>query len=697
MNQPGRAPDPAALLRLAFAHHQAGRTVAARAHYQDVLALAPTNPDALHLLGLIEIGDGATEAGIARIRAALAEAPTMLAAWANLGTALRRAGRPEEALPCFARVLAATPLDPDALAGTGHALRDLGRTAEAVAALTAATTQRPQDGALHAALGLALQAEERHAEAEAALRTAAALRPADASIPLNLGDTLRALGRGPEVAACFRRALELRPNYPEALINLGAVALEAKSFLESETLQRRALALRPDSAEAHLGLGNVLMARDQPAQAAASYRTAIRLAPTRLDARSNLHAALVKLKLWPEMLANAEAIRAAHPSAPFGPFALGDALSGFDRFDDAIQAYRAAIALDPAQHPAWEGIGNAERNRGRLPQAIAAFRQAILAGPENHSARANLALAQLVTGDLPAGLDGYESRWDCNTALTIRPRPDTPLWTGAAPLADKRILLQAEQGFGDTLQMLRYVAPVAARAAHVVLEVQPRLRTLLADFPGVQLITAEQPRPPTDLHITLMSLPRAFRTTLASIPAAARLAIPAVHRARWASLLPPDPRPSIGVVWAGNPGHSNDRNRSIPLALFRRIIAAAPGRVLVLHPEIAAADAAELADQPNLLALPSLLQPTAEPVDFADTAAAIARLDLVITVDTAVAHLAGSLGRPTWVLLPFAPDWRWLLDREDTPWYPSLRLFRQPAPADWASVVDRVAASLGGR
>ncbi len=700
MNQPGRAPDPADLLRLAFAHHQAGRTVDARAHYQNVLALAPANPDALHLLGLIEIGNGAREAGIARIRAALAAAPTMFTAWANLGTALRRAGQPEEALACFARVLEASPDDPDAsaisdaLAGTGHALRDLGRTAEAVDVFTRAAAQclkngRPQDGSLHVALALALQAEGRHAEAEPAFRAALALRPADATVPLNLGVTLRALGRSAEVGPCFRRALELRPNYPEALINLGVVALEAESFVQSETLQRRALALRPDSAEAHLGLGNVLMARGKPAEAAASYRTALRLAPTRLDASSNLHAALAKLKAWPEMLANAEAIRRAHPAAAFGPFALGDALLGRGRFDDAIVAYREAIARDPLHHIAWEGVGNAHRKLNHIDAAIGAYRQAVLIGPENHSAQANLALAQLLTGDFPAGLDGYESRWNCDTKLTIRPRPDSPVWTGAAPLADKRILLQAEQGFGDTLQMLRYVAPVAARAAHVVLEVQPGLQTLLADVPGVELITTADPRPPTDLHITLMSLPRAFGTRLASIPAApSYLAAAAARCRRWATLLPRDSRPTIGVVWAGNPSHINDRNRSMPLALFRRIIAAAPGHVIPLQPHLPPGDQALLAGLPNLL------DRGAELVDFADTAAAITQLDLVITVDTAVAHLAGALGRPAWVLLPFAPDWRWLLGREDSPWYPSLRLFRQPAPADWDSVVDRVAAEL---
>jgi hypothetical protein len=237
--------------------------------------------------------------------------------------------------------------------------------------------------------------------------------------------------------------------------------------------------------------------------------------------------------------------------------------------------------------------------------------------------------------------------------------------------------------------MLRYLPAVAARAADVVLEVQPKLATLLAGIPGARLITADDPRPPTDLHVTLMSLPRAFGTRLATIPAATPyLAAPEPHRRRWASRLPPGGS-AIGVVWAGNPEHINDRNRSIPLAMFRRILDAAPGRVVPLQPERSPADAALLAT------LPTVLDPGH--ADFADTAAIIERLCLVITVDTAVAHLAGALGRPVWTLLPFSPDWRWLLDREDSPWYPSMRLFRQPAPGDWASVVERVAVELRRR
>lgn len=676
---------PPGLLQQGFAHHQAGRSVAARACYQDVLAREPENPDALHLLGLIEIGDGATEAGIARIRRALALAPTMRAAWGNLATALRRAGRPGEALDCYARVLADTPDDADALSGRAQALRTLGRYEEALSAFADALGRRPQDGALHAARGLVLQALGRHAEAEAALRVAATLRPNDASIPLNLGVSLRALGRGAEVAACFRRALELRPDYPEALINLGAVALEAKSFVESETLQRRALTLRPDLPEAHTGLGNVLMARELPAQAARSYRTALALAPERLDTASNLHAALVRLRAWAEVLDNARAITDRHPGHAFGPFAEGAALAGLGRYDEAIAAFRRALALDPLQHDAWAGIGNAHRALNRIAEALAAFRKAVLIGPENHAAGADLAFTQLVAGDFAAGLEGYETRWDCDATLTIRPRPESPVWTGAAPLAGRTVLVQAEQGHGDTLQMLRYLPELARRAARVVLEVQPALATLLAGLAEVTLITADAPRPPHDLHIPMMSLARAFGTRLATIPPPAGLAVAPERRRRWAAALPAGRR-LIGVVWAGNPKHVNDHNRSIGLARFRPIIAAAPGLVVPLQPERAEGDAALLAGLPNIHD-PRL-------VDFADTAAIIERLDLVITVDTAVAHLAGTLGRPVWTLLPFSPDWRWLLDRDDTPWYPSMRLFRQPAPEDWASVVTRVTAEL---
>ncbi|MBN8891569.1 MAG: hypothetical protein BGP12_20905 [Rhodospirillales bacterium 70-18] len=684
-------PDTAGLLRAALAHHQAGRGVQARALYRDVLAAEPNNPDALHLLGLIEINDGQTEAGIARIRAALAASPAMPAAWANLGTALRRAGRRDEAVASFQRALALHGDDGEALAGLGHTLRELGRGAEAMAALGRAATLRPRDGSVRAALGLALQAEGRHAEAEAALRAAMALRPADATIPLNLGVSLRALGRHGEVGPCFRQALVLRPDYPEALVNLGAVALEAKSFAESEALQRRALALRPDSVEAQLGLGNALMARERPAEAAACYRAAIRLAPARLDARSNLHAALAKLRLWDEMHDNARAIVAAHPQAAAGPHCLADALMGLGRFEAAIDQFRRALALDPRLDAAQEGIGNALRSLNRVEEAVTALSAAILLNPENHSAQANLAMARLVQGDFTAGLEEYESRWQCGVPLTVRPRPDLPVWTGAADLAGRRILLQAEQGFGDTLQMVRYGPLVAARGARVVLEVQPALKTLLAGFPGAeQVISSDEARPECDLHCTLMSLPRAFGTRLETIPARVPyLPVPAPHARRWAGLLKGG-GPRIGIAWAGNPDHRNDHNRSIPLQSFRRVVEAAECRFVVLQLHVAEAD------RPVLAGLGGVSDMRSELQDFAHTAAAVAQMDLVICVDTVLAHLAGALARPTWVMLPFSPDWRWLLGRADSPWYPGMRLFRQPAPGDWDSVVDAVAAALRG-
>lgn len=300
------------------------------------------------------------------------------------------------------------------------------------------------------------------------------------------------------------------------------------------------------------------------------------------------------------------------------------------------------------------------------------------------------------------GLADYEARWDCDTPLLARPRPDCPLWTGAALGPGQRLLLQAEQGFGDTLQMLRYLPAVLAAgggAGEVVVEVQPELRTLLAPvfdtLPGARLITTAEARPPVGRALTLMSLPRVFSTTLATIPPPARLTVPEEARRRWEERWPaelaPATGPLVGVVWAGNPGHTNDRDRSVPLALFQRVIGAAPGAVVALQPQLRPGDAALLEGLPNLRDLRGLL------TDFAETAALILRLDLVITVDSAVAHLAGTLGRPVWLLLPFAPDWRWLRGRADSPWYPGMRLFRQAAPGAWAPVVERVAAALRAR
>jgi hypothetical protein len=282
-------------------------------------------------------------------------------------------------------------------------------------------------------------------------------------------------------------------------------------------------------------------------------------------------------------------------------------------------------------------------------------------------------------------------RWRAEGFAAHQPAPDSsqPQWTGQVPLEGRSILLFAEQGLGDTIQFLRYVPLVARRAARVLLQLPPALLPVLPD-PGAncRVLRPGEPVPPHDLQCSLMSLPYAFGTALADIPAEIPyLQADADRRAHWAQILASARRPRVGIVWSGNPQHRNDRRRSIPLPMFRAID---PGAVqfAALQPQVRDADREALAGWPDVLDFGPELR------DFAETAALIEALDLVVTVDTSVAHLAGALGKPVWILLPYVPDWRWMLDRADSPWYPTAKLYRQDADRDWAPVLARVRSDL---
>jgi hypothetical protein len=369
----------------------------------------------------------------------------------------------------------------------------------------------------------------------------------------------------------------------------------------------------------------------------------------------------------------------------------GNALKELEHWAEALAAYDAVLRLRPGDAVALSNRGIVLKELHRFDEALGDFDRAIACDPTNITARYNRGLLALLLGRLPEGFDDYETRWlDPRGSLHALRRDFTaPRWNGDEPLGGRRILLYAEQGFGDTLQFCRYIPTIAAAGAHVVLEVPAALVALLADLEGVtRIVAAGRALPTFDCHCPLMSLPFAVGTTLATIPHR----IPYLHaeaakvqawRARLAGL----PRPWVGLAWAGSPVHRNDRNRSMAL---HTLLTALPAelRYVSLQKFVPASDRAVLD------AAGRLHDWTDELHDYSDTAALIEALDVIVAVDTSVAHLAGSLGKPCWVMLPFHPDWRWLLDRRDSPWYPSLVLFRQPARGDWDDVLVRVAAAL---
>jgi hypothetical protein len=413
--------------------------------------------------------------------------------------------------------------------------------------------------------------------------------------------------------------------------------------------------LPPDFAASLNNLDAVFAQTDKLAEAVAAYRQALALQPDHVGALC----------------------------------ALGNALQAQDKPDEAAAAYRRAIALQPDDAVAHCNLGIALQAQNKLEEALAAYRHAAVLTRDDPQVQLNEAVALLGAGQLRAGWPKYEYRW-CQALREKQRHFAQPLWRGETDLRGRTILLHAEQGLGDTLQLVRYAPLVAARGATVYLEVAPTLQVLCAGLPGIAAVfAAGSALPPFELHCPLMSLPLAFGTELDSIPAAVPyLQAPAERRQRWVETLAPTAGPRIGVVWSGGWYHPNRRHRNIPLATFQALFDLPAGHFFVVQKQVRPEEVAQLVTFPGVTDLSAQLH------DFADTAAVVANLDLVISADTSVAHLAGALGRPTWILLPYAAEWRWLVGREDSPWYPTARLFRQPAIGDWPAVFVRLRGEL---
>ena len=366
----------------------------------------------------------------------------------------------------------------------------------------------------------------------------------------------------------------------------------------------------------------------------------------------------------------------------------GAALRSLDRPLDALADYDRAIALAPGHAPAHTNRGVALAALNRFAEAREAYDRALALAPGDARARYNRGLARLVQGDLAGGFRDHEARWTGSDTQRGPRELGAPQWNGE-DISGRTILLHAEQGLGDAIQFARYVPMVATLGANVVLEVHAPLVPLLAQLEGAaRAIELGSPLPRFDVHCPLMSLPLAFGTTLDSIPSAVPyLRAPPGHLERWRARLGPATRPRVGLAWSGSLTLKNDRNRSIALERFARLRA--------LHLDFVALqkDLRDV-DRPALAAGPALAQFPAELADFRDTAALVDLMDIVVTVDTSIAHLAGALAKPVWLLLPFSPDWRWLLERADSPWYPTMRLWRQPRPGDWDAVLGEVEAGL---
>jgi len=655
-------------LRRAEAAFGVGRWSQAEDCCRAILRVLPHHVPALNLLGIILAQTQRLEEAERLLRQAVLSEDRDVTVLNNHGNVLKQLGRFEEALQRYAQALSLQPLYPQAHHNRGLVLRQLQRLDEAVACFERAAQIEPTYTEAHYYLGLTLLSRHSPERALASLSTAVALRPNDADCHFHRALALQQLQLPEDALTSYLRSVSLRPGFAEAHYNLGLVRQQLQRYEEALGSFECALQLAPDLAEAHNSRGLVLLQLRRFQEALASFDRALQLNPRSVEARCN----------------------------------RGVTLQRMNRFDEAEHSYQQALRIEPECAQVHVNLGVLCYERNQPQAAIAHYTQAIQLQPEFASAYLNRAHAHLLAGNFAPGWVDFQWRWkiaEGPLAQDTRFKADPP-WLGDEPIAGKTILLHAEQGIGDTLQFCRYVQQVAARGACVLLEVPASLVTLMRSLSGVhRVLAAGEPLPVSDLHCPLMSLPLALQTTLATIPAPVPYLTCDAHKVRtWHTRLGERHKLRVGLVWSGGfrPGQPEcwtiDAQRNIPPKLLAPLCHEQIEFFSLQKGEAAQAEWAALgaSDWPG----PQLRDFTHLLTDFAETAALIENLDLMISVDTSTAHLAGALGKPVWILNRFNTCWRWLLDRSDSPWYPSAKIYRQTSPGDWEGVVRRVRQDL---
>lgn len=542
------------------------------------------------------------------------------------------------------------------------------------------------------------------AEAETVYREILALRPRHFDALQLLGALALQSGRYEEGASLLKQALEIDPRQAPVQSNL-AFAMNALGRHDvALAAANRALAIKSGFVDALNNRGMALAGLNRPGEALASFEKALAAKPDFPEAWSNRSGALRDLGMPSDAVTSCDQAIALRSNYAEAWSNRGNALSDLNRPLEAQASYERALAASPELADAWNNLGLTFVDMNRHADALACYERALALSPTAAETHWNRALCLLQRGELAAGFAEYEWRWQRKRIAPSRRAFDAPLWLGDAPLAGKTILLHAEQGLGDTLQFCRYAARVAALGARVLLEVQPELTRLLAGLKGVaELVTAGETLPVFDYHSPLLSLPLALRTTIDTIPAATPylFADPQTSAGWHARIAEAVPRHAlkVGLVWAGGSRphvpelRKNDARRSLTFDRFAPIIEV-PGVQFFSLQKGGQAEQQLGAMREHHEASRRIIDWTAQLTDFADTAALVDNLDLVISVDTSTAHLAGAMNKPVWILNRLDTCWRWMLEREDSPWYPSARLFRQPALGDWDSVIEGVTRAL---
>jgi len=653
-----KPPPVVSLYQAAVAAGRAGKLSEAEAGFRAVLAQDQRHADALHMLGITLHRQGRSREAEELIRRALTvrEDAFFLD---NLGNLLWEVDRLPEAEAAYRRALALQPESINVRFNLGKLLKNLQRDDEAERVLRQALIIFPAHPEIYHWLGTMLYERSELQASELTFKHSLALAPDDFDSLINLGRLYKDLDRLEDAANCYRRMLILQPQSDLGHFNLGVMLEDLNRFPEAEKSLRRALVVQPDMVEAHLNLGNRLRDANRTREAIVHYKRVLELDPARAEGHNN----------------------------------VGIALMEFYQAEPAMTYFQRAIALKPSDISAHLNVNLILRDTGRLEESKAYCQRTLEMFPDNPFPHLSHAYALLQTGDLRRGWQEFEYRWKVpndEPEFTFT----QPIWYGKEDLRGKAILVYSEQGLGDTLQFVRYAALLAERGATVYLIVPRLLKSLVASCPGVSgVFVIGDALPPFDYRCPMMSLPLACDTQMDSIPATVPYLTPSQEKvAYWRERLGPKTKPRVGITWAGDPrkhlpaAHAIDRQRSMRFEQVRSLLDVEGIEFYCLQ------FGGDAHDQ--MQGHPKLIDYTREVGDFQGSAALIENLDLVITVDTSVCHLVGAIGKPVWMLNRFNTCWRWLMDREDTPWYPTMRIFRQPALGDWASVVERVKSEL---
>jgi len=676
--------DPSDLANYGFLLLQCGRPKEAAQVLEPLAQQYPSLAQAQLSLGNALLRLGKPEEALARFTLATQADPACFEAWFNLGLLMERQQRITEAKDAYQRCCHIKPGSREARFRLALMQEASGEFAQAAKNYLALADANPQNPALLLRLGNCFCRSGEQGRAVEVYARAAAMAPADPAPRINLGIALKKAKRFDEALAVFHEALRLPGDHAETWYNIGVVQY-LLGKLES-AIEAFAKAAEADPSPRILyNLGTALKEAGRFQEAAEHLRETVRKEPTNHQALNNLGLCYQELGNLEEAESCFRQALASQPGFAEAHSNLGNLLLDAERFDEAEAAYDLAIRHDPAFSKAWYNKGNCFQQQNRHRQAVAMYRKALEIDPGLVEAHWNLSHSLLLLGEYGEGFQEYLWRW--KREKTVKPPLKLPTWKGETA-AEATLLVHTEQGLGDSIQFVRYLPLARERVGRIILAAEKALLPLFAGLAGADEllpkgdILAIQER--CDLAVGLLDLPSIFTRDAQEIPGQVPYLATDPHLAEaLAEAVGEDPGLKVGIVWQGNPKHHNDGNRSCPAELLKPL-ATVPGcRFFSLQKEHTSPPAWMTDLAPHL-------------ETFAHTAAVIHHLDLVISIDTSVAHLAGGLGKPVWTLLPYVPDWRWLLDREDTPWYPTMRLFRQRRRGDWQEVLQRVGKELEG-